>query len=312
MKMRLGKKPLLVKNLLLVEGITRAGKFLLANILNGFDGIEPVQLYGLLEQIPLWANFGLIDKNTAKEILKLEIDTHCYEMLIGRNLNYRTSDKSSVFNIPCFQKYLARSKEKNIDKIMEKYNREKPFSFFIMHELMPNISIYFETFPELKVVSMRRGPIDLVSSWYKRGAGRRYGTDPKVFKIPFKGKHGHTPWFLPQWNELSEIDRIIFSIKKLFDMYEASYRHLSSKYKKKILLVSYEDLLNNPKSVIGKLSNFLDKKPLSEMKLILKREKLPATEKLELKVQKLKEIKKIASKKYFNILIKMENKYLSQ
>ncbi len=310
--MRLSKKPPLVEKLLLVEGITRAGKFLLANILNGFEDIEPVQLYGLLEQIPMWANLGLIDKSIAKEILRLEIDTHCYEMLIGRNLNYRKSDKSSIFNIPCCQKYLARSEEKDIDRIMEKYNKEKPFSFFVMHELMPNIRIYFETFPQLRVVSIKRDPIDLVSSWYKRGAGRRYGIDPKVFKTPFKGKNGSVPWFLPQWNELSEIDRIILSIKRLNDMYEASYKSLPTKYKKKILFVLYEDILSSPKDIIKKLEKFLDKKSLPEMKLILKREKLPATEKLELRGKKLEEIKKIASKKYFNILLKLENKYLSQ
>jgi len=146
MKIRLGKRQPLTKKLLLVEGIARAGKFLLANVLSGFEHIEPVQLYGLLEQIPVWANLGLIDRNTAKEILRLEIDTHCYEMLTGRNFNYRVSDKSSIFNIPRYQKYLARSKEKDIDKIMKEYDQEKPFSFFIMHELMPYIGIYFETF----------------------------------------------------------------------------------------------------------------------------------------------------------------------
>ena len=309
MKIRLGKRQPLTKKLLLVEGIARAGKFLLANVLSGFEHIEPVQLYGLLEQIPVWANLGLIDRNTAKEILRLEIDTHCYEMLTGRNFNYRASDKSSIFNIPRYQKYLARSKEKDIDKIMKEYDQEKPFSFFIMHELMPYIGIYFETFPELKVISIRRNPVDLVFSWYKRGIGQRYGKDPKFFKIPIQGKYGSAPWFLPEWNKLSEIDRIILSIKKLFDMYEVSYRCLPHKYKKRIMFVSCEDVLSNPVSVIDRLGNFLGKKALPEMKSILKREKLPVIKKLELRSQNLEEIKKLASKKYLNVLIKLKREY---
>jgi len=313
MKVKLGKKLPLVKQLLLVEGISRAGKFLLANILNGFRGIEPVQQHGLLDQVPFWAKSGLINHETARELIRSEIDTYCYEMLIGRNFNHRIWDKSSIFNVPHYKKYLARSKEKNIGKTMERFNKEKPASFFIMHELMPNIKIYFETFPELKVVSIMRDPVDLVYSWHKRGAGKAYLTDPRIAKAMVRGKHGQVMWFMHQWkdiyHQLSEIDRVILSIKNLSDMYKTAYRSLPQKYQKKILFVSYEDVLSNTKRIVKILGDFLDKKPLPEMKLILKREKLPAIKKPELRAQKLEEIKKMVSKKYFNVLIKLEKEY---
>ena len=53
-KIKLGRKEPLVKNLLLIEGISRAGKFLLANLLHGFRGIEPVQYYGLFRAYPVF------------------------------------------------------------------------------------------------------------------------------------------------------------------------------------------------------------------------------------------------------------------
>ena len=309
MKIRLDKKPPLVKNLLLIEGPTRAGKFLLANILSGFKDMEPIQYSPLAEQIPLWTELGLIDKEAAIEFLKVEIDTRCYDMLNGRNLNHRIWDKSSIFNIPNYQKFLARSKEKNITKIVEQFYKEKPYQPFIMHELMPHISIYFKAFPELRVISIRRDPLDLAFSWYKRKAGRRYGIDPIIGRIPIIGKYGSAPWFLPQWNQLSEMDRIILSISNFFKMYAKAYRRLPKKSQKNILLVSYEDILSDTKNVIKTIGDFLNKKPLFEMKLILKREKLPAFEARLTRSQKLEEIKKTASKKYFNALLKLEKEY---
>lgn len=312
-RIKIGNKVPLVKNILFVEGVSRAGKFLLANILNGFEGIEPVQQHGLLDQVPFWAKSGLIDQNTAQELLRSEIDTYCYEMLIGRNFNHRRWDKSSIFNVPRFQKYLARSKEKDISKIMERFNKETPTSFFIMHELMPNIKIYFDILPELKVISIMRNPVDLVFSWYKRGTGKAYLTDSRIAKAIVQGKYGAVMWFMHKWkdvyHQLSEMDCIILTIKTLSDMYKATYRNLPQKYQKRILFVSYEDVLSNSNKIIKTVGNFLNKKPLPEIKLILKKEKLPAPESSELRNQKLETIKKKASKKYFDILVKLNDEY---
>ena len=153
---------------------------------------------------------------------------------------------------------------------MDKFYKENPYQPFIVHELMPHIGIYFEAFPELRVISIMRDPVDLVFSWYKRKAGRRYGVDPIIGRIPVEGKHGPAPWFLPQWNKLSEIDRIILSINNFFKMYKTAYRHLPQKFQKRILFVRYEDILGDTKNVIKMLNKFLGKKSLPEMKLILK------------------------------------------
>ncbi|MDP3731067.1 MAG: hypothetical protein Q8R34_01060, partial [bacterium] len=104
-KISMDSRPSLVKNLLFVEGFSRGGKLVLGNIINGFEGVEPIQYYGLLEHIPFLEKFGLIDKKTAEEIIKCEIDTHCYEMLIGRNFNHRLSDGTSVYKVPKYKEY---------------------------------------------------------------------------------------------------------------------------------------------------------------------------------------------------------------
>ncbi|MEK7598941.1 MAG: sulfotransferase domain-containing protein [Patescibacteria group bacterium] len=313
--MLIGKRKPLVENLLLVEGISRAGKFLLANLLAGFKGIEPMQYYGLLELIPVFTKLRFIDKRMAEELIQCEIDTHCYEMLIGRNFNLRLSDKSSIFNHPRHKEYLKRCSQEDGDAALKKFYKEKPYSFFIMHELMPNIDIYFDLYPKLKIINIQRSPVDLVFSWYKRGLVRRFKNDPKNFIIPLEEKKSVFPWYVyphqKKISALSEMDKTIFIIDRLFNIYENKFKILSENRRKKIIFVRYEDIIFKPRKVVRHIAGFLQKKPLPQMSGILKREKLPNKLYSDSKNKKIAEIRKIASGLYFNKLLKIEKKYFS-
>ena len=324
-KIQIDSKPPLVKNLLFVEGFGRGGKLVLGNVINGFDGVEPIQYYGLLEQLPFLEKFKLIDKKITQEIIRCEVDTHCYEMLIGRNFNHRKYDGTAIAKVPNYKKYLERSGEEDRDKNLKSFLKDNAYSFFMMHELMPNIKIYFETFPDLKVLSIKRNPVDIVYSWHKRDLGKRFGQDSKIFIVPIKGKGGPIPWyahsFREQYYSLSDLDRIILCVQKLFAMYKNSYAKLPQKLKDRILFVTFEDLIfRHPDQIIAKMGKFLQKKPLPEMASILKREDIPRKaahgqqcprleEKFMCTECKAVELKKIASKKYFDGLIKLQKNY---
>src|SRR3989344_6802612 len=106
------RKPL-VKNLLVIEGVSRSGKFLLSDLLAGFADIEPVQTHVSLEHIPIFEKLGMIDAEAAREFLRCEIDVYSYEMLIGRTLNLRKSDKSAIFNHPRVKEFPGRTEDAN-------------------------------------------------------------------------------------------------------------------------------------------------------------------------------------------------------
>lgn len=317
-RIKIGQKVPLVENLLIIEGITRSGKFLLANILSGLEDIEPPQYSGLIEQIPFLTASGFIKEDAAKQLLRCEIDMRCYEMLIGRNLNYRLSDKSSIYNVPNYQKFLDRAKRPQGEIVLKEFNKKAIYNLFILHESMANIEIYFKTFPRMKCISIVRNPFDLAFSWYKRGLGKRWGTDPVLFQIPFtKGSGGKVfPWFAVGWEdlylELDEVNRSILSIKSLVEIARKSYHALPADIKKRILVISFEGLIADPASEITKISSFLDKKPLPEMKEILKREKLPVKVQKNKQERKLNEIKNLAKKEYLDGLLNLQTNYLNE
>ena len=313
-KVVIGERTSLVSNPVIIDGIARAGKFLLANLLSGIRGVEPVQIRPVMEHVSRLHRFGLINTKAAKEVLQVEADMACYEMLIGRNFNYRASDKSSIFNNANYKTYLKRLRQPDGEAALAHFYDNKLLSLFIIHESLPNINIFFDTFPSIKIIIMHRSPVDLVYSWYQRKLGQRLGNDPLMGEIPFQGTKSLIPWYLynhqKEYGSLPGMDRTVLSICTLFKMYQLSYNALSPK-KKRILFIRYEDILSDPQTAIKTIAHFLKKEILPEMKQVIKREKLPNRIYLDLKGQKIEKIRKTASKKYFNKLLFLEKEYFN-
>lgn len=315
-KPEIAPKVPLVTNLLLIEGISRSGKFLAGNLINGLKHIEPVQAHQIIEPIPFLEHFGLINRQAAKEMVHRSIDLYTYEMLAGRRFNFNKSDKSCIYNLPNYRQLLKRCQQKEVTQALREYHKNKAYSFFILHEIMPFIKLYFEVFPKLKVISIRRNPLDLVYSQYRRGYGSRWSKDEKFFGLTFKTAQGVVPWYAYQWPKnfylLSEMDRVIKSILTLCQLYHQGYRKLPPKIKQKILFVSYEDILAEPERVVQKMSKFLGKKPLPQIKKILIREKLPNLKRFKQKIKRQQEIKRLASPEYYHKLMALERAYFKQ
>ncbi len=87
-----------VENVLLVDGITRTGKFFLAKIVSEFKEIEFFQYLQVLEQVPYIYGIGGMHKDAAIALIKSTVDYGVYNQILGRNLNHRVLDRSSIFN----------------------------------------------------------------------------------------------------------------------------------------------------------------------------------------------------------------------
>lgn len=314
--MKIGSRAPLVKNLLLVEGPSRAGKFVLANVITGFRGVEPIQYYDLLEHLPFLEKMGFIEKKAAQELIRATIDTHSFEMLLGRGFNYRKDDLSSIFNHPSYKQYLKRAKQSDWDAAWKKFQKEKPYSLYVAHELMPNIEIYFEMFPDIKVISLQKSPVDLVNAWLEKHIAGRFGTDPRLMNILLNHKNGPTPWFVNGWqgeyNQLSETDRTIKAVLHIQDMYQKAYKKLRPAWKKKILVLRFEDVLFDTVKTVKKIGKFLKRDTLPGIKKIYKNLILPRPAHLAFREEMIKKIKKTASSKYINLLIAAETRYCSK
>ena len=158
--------PTLVNNLIIVDGLTRSGKFFLGKIISGLNNIDFLQYSYILDYLPYMATLNAISTDGAISLLRSVVDQSCYDQSIGRNLNLRFDDRSSIYNSPDFDRYILRSKSEFSRERIVKYLSDKDQHFlFVLHNNLASANIMFKAFPDIKIVHLLRNPVDLVYSW---------------------------------------------------------------------------------------------------------------------------------------------------
>ena len=312
--MFLTNKPTLVKKLVLIDGLSRAGKFFFGKIVSGFKKMEYYQYVSLLEHIPYVERLGGITEDAAISLLRVHIDEHAYNMRIGRNINLRYDDASSLYNSYEPNEYLKRGlNQVNNEKVKKAFCEDDRYSLFVTHENLPNIELFFKAYPDIKILNLIRHPVDVAHSWLLRGWGSRFGSDPLSFIPVVKGEKNPVPWCACDWKDeyekVSGIDRIIKSIASLVKYGEKACNSLQGNQKERILTVRYENLVEETSGIIDKVCTFLGTEPSDSMPQILSRERCPGRLPEEKRKKKAEEIGRLASKDYYSLLMKLAKDY---
>ena len=291
-------RAVMTRQIVLLEGFTRAVKFLLGKICDGLDHCEHFQYVPLIEQIPPLIRLGFIKKSTGVSLMRLALDESAYSLRIGRNLNFRFNDNSSLYKNLNADEYLKRCFAPDGQVVIKDFKKSPRRSVFIGHELMPLIDIAFDAFPSMSVLNLHRHPVDLVYSWWKRKMGLRETSDPLSFNPIYKVDGTLLPWFAigfrKEYSRLSPLDRVIESIDHLTTMSRERYRALPINIRNSILSLTHEALIEDPWKCIELIQPFLGVKAQEHMAVILKRENCGRRLSSDQRAMKWKEIRRNA------------------
>ena len=264
---------------ILVDGFARSGKFLLAHLVGVIDGVEPMQASVLLENILYLVRFNKLDLDTARVLIQSELDMSTLNMAIGRNLNGRLDDLSSIYKAINFEKIISRTKKPDATKLIDVFMAEDRMPLYIGHECLCNARALFEIYPSVKLINLQREPLSIIMSWYTRGWGRRFGFDSTSGSITFNNNGYPVPWFsiegVPEYPELGEMERVVKSIEALSSMAKKEFLQLTHEQKSKIHFVLFDDILKEPNTVISGLAKYLNRSPCAGLEEILERERVP-------------------------------------
>jgi len=256
---------------------------------------------------------GSITDDATIAFIKAQLDEHAYNMYLGRNLNFRYDDATSIYNSLKLDIYLKRSLKPYGPAIKKEIIINNSLPLFILHESFSHIKTLYKAYHEMKFIHLIRHPVDVVHSWFMNDWGRRYQSDPFSFIPVLQSNNDLVPWHADDWKDeygtLSNIDRIIKNISFLSNLDRKTFLSLEKKHKKILLEIKYERIVEQTHEVIDCLSIFLSKKQHDQINYILTKEKCPNKISLKQRANKLKEIKKIASEKYINLLNEMINQY---
>lgn len=254
---------------------------MLSNLIGNLEGVEYVNHVAMHENIGFMHRMGHIDRAAAFAQLRLTINIAVYERSVGRHLNSRPTDKYSIFNALDVADVLARTTSPDGPKAATAYLQSGIQPLLLTHDTVPNIDLFFDAQPGLRVLLLLRHPVDTIASWWRRGWGERYGTDPLAVTACAATSVGPCPWWAIEWPEeyaeMSPVDRCIRGIIEIFKANDAALGQLPSEQRDCVRVVNFEVLATDTMQEVEKIAKFLDAKVSDRLQIICARERVPRT-----------------------------------
>ena len=301
------------KNVAVVTGTSCSGKSMVAPIVSSLSNVEHVRKLLVVDQIFHLANLRKINKETAIFLVRHYLDKSFYEQLIGRNINFRVEDETSIFTAKNTEELINRILIKRGEHIITKHIKNKTIFCLDTRDGIMLYDYWTKVSKGFKFINIYRNPIDTVASWEKHGVG-------KIEKVRFnevvlfKNKKNIFPhYYLDKHKDYpknNSIDRVIDMV-----MYcqEKEYKNFK-KYKKNnnCIFIEFEDFAENTSLNIEKICKFLKTKKSKSTKEIMIRENCPRKINPNLYKEKFKKIKFYASRKKFEKLLNLEKIFVKR
>jgi hypothetical protein len=272
----------IAQRVVLVDGIARSGKAVIAPILSSFKNMEILRVEETLDLTGWIYAMGKIPRDAAVALLRMKTDINLYNGMIGRDTNFRFSDYSSVWKNSNPWRFVRRLRAKEGEPILQAARQYNPIYQQTTHDQLGNIHLFIDAFgSQFRNVQMIRHPVDLVDSWMRRDLGNRFGVDPLAFTICFRHQGHDLPLYASGWEDAylsaSPAGRCVRMIEWVWDRNQRAYLSLNESQRKQVFFIPFEDFVERPLVHIVPLAQFLGSATTGRTNSALKRQKCPRT-----------------------------------
>ena len=306
----------IASNIVIIDGFSSSGKSLVAPILGYLDKTEQWQLHYEYEYLSILHLVGEISTQSASALLQLEADRHLYDLMIGRNVNFRKTDSSSPYYDGLEELYLSRIEQAEGDHVLNREDNKGLILPLHVHYLFGKTDILYKGFDKnLKLyLTVIRDPFFLIETWFNNEFPRNLCEKSREFTICCECDEGTVPWFATNYAKeyltANELEKSILTVFNYYSSVRKMYNSLSKTDLVKTLVIEFEEFAVRPEPYIDKISSILNTSRRDRFDDIMKKLSLPRESVDILGYDSfLKKYKNNLSQKYLNLLEKLENIY---
>jgi len=294
-------------NVVVVTGSLNSGKSMVAPIVSSLKKVEHLRKLIEIDQILHLTNLKKIKRETAVFLVRHYLDKSFYEQLIGRNINFRIGDETSVFTSKNPGELIDRIFTKRGEHLIQKHKKNKTIFCMDTHDGMMLYPIWRDVNRKYKFINIFRNPIENVNGCYNVGQGKiekiifneliMFKKNKNIFPLYYLDKHKNYPKTNPMDRVIEEV---LFCLKNEY----ANYK----KYKndKNCIFFENEDFAVNTEKNVKKICKFLKTDKSKFTKKIMNRERCPRIIDPEVYKEKYKKIKFLSTRKSFQKLLSFE------
>lgn len=267
---------------LLSDGIGSSGKRLLAHIAGVVEGVEKLTHNPWFETVSTLHWLGDLPTESAVALIRTEADRHTYHLTLGREINLRWGETTSIFSNPRPFRYVARVlRQKEGEAAAELIRSDKPIINEGTHDGLRSGPLFEAAFgSRLMVLHVVRHPADLALDWLRRGLGNRIGTDSREF-APLIMRQGRVEplYMLGQppglYGQLNATERVLAMLAFCYETNLAGLNGMSSLDRTRIY--SFEELVVNPEGLLCDIEGLTGRARANSPRRVFRKEGVPRT-----------------------------------
>tara|TARA_Y100000294_G_scaffold153008_1_gene151647 strand:- start:299 stop:1249 length:951 start_codon:yes stop_codon:yes gene_type:complete len=312
MRKKIPDTNIISSRLVFIGGLTRCGKSFLCPIVSSLKNSEMFICESVAENIYYTYYLKKINYDFAKYLLKHIFNERIYHLKIGRNLNKRIDDYSSILNFKDPKIYFKR--ERSSIKQLYKKLISKSFYPIMFHDIMLSPNLILQSFKNAKIIYIDRHPVDMVIEWQQKGYYGKIFSHKRNATLSFKYENNLYPyWCYGNEKKLSKInnkfEKIILMLETLYLQQKKNYLKFKKKYPKNIFYVNYDHMVGKTDLILKNLSKFLNTKKDNKTDLIINRENGNRKINIKDRLKNRNYIQKQISYKYIKIFNYLEKIY---
>jgi hypothetical protein len=305
---------LMSSKLVFIGGVTRSGKSFLCPIASSFKNFEMFFMSSIAENISYIDRLKKIDSKYSSFLFKLIFNEIIYNLNIGRNLNQRKTDYTSISNFKNPKMYYDRMKNFEGDEIIKKIDKEKNSYPVMFHDPLINPELILNSFPDSKIIFVDRHPVELIDEWIKKKYSSNFYKNPRNVTLTIKYKNQNFPyWCKKKINKIyhakNEYIKTIYSLSELVFQQKTTLKNLNKKLKKRILLIKFDQLVQNTNFEINKAVKFLNCKISKKTKKTINKQKGNRKINYQIREKKKQKILELLDKESLRVFSKLEKNY---
>ena len=305
---------LITSNLVFIGGVTRSGKGFLCPIASSFKNFEMFFMSSIAENISYIDKLKKVNSKYSSFLIKLIFNEKIYNLNIGRNLNQRKSDYTSITNFKIPKMYHDRMKGLEGDPIIKRIKKEQNNYPVMFHDPLINPEILLNSFPNSKIIFVDRHPVELIEEWMKKKYSSGIYENPRNVILALKYKNKNFPyWSKKKLDEIYTAKNIyiktVYSLSELILKQKKNLNNLNNKLKKRVLLVKFDKIVQNTDLEIKKITKFLNCKTSRFTKKTILKQKGNRKINLNIRKRKKQAIIKSLDKETIKLFQKLEKSY---
>jgi len=247
--------------LLLIDGQPRSGKSLVASAFSSLEPFEPWQIPISVDHVVMYLELGFFPPKAAAAILRNNLNSESFDSAVGRNLNRRKMDQSSIFGTHGIESLAAREVDDSYESLLNIAKRDGNIPVFVTHDNIEHLDFWLTSIPTVSVVETMRSPASMMISWHKRSIVSRWGTDPIMF-VPCTDNGGEpVPIYAlnhaEEWIAASDLERLMLSAEIQYNKLFNAVRSTFSSELESVCFVRIEEFKRRPDITMSRLCAWL-------------------------------------------------------